>query len=168
MTACYFAAKSALRRDSERGEFALWITHASYLENVGIEVKDHPRAPYRIEVIVAPYSGNPNLRSQKGCFTNVRLNDYQNLQEIDRISILDAFHKICLHRHKTNGVIFGRIKDEPHLAFRKLTLPVSEAAPLLDHLSMIGINAAYLFPGLSGCKNAVEDMILISSKRQIP
>lgn len=161
MAACYFAARSALSMNPLPARFSIWCTHIQFLRDSCVRLARQPPLPFTVEAVSVPYASNPNIRAQKGCFTVVTKSEEAADHELDKTTVVDALYANVDHHKKTDGILIGILKDAPEMAFQKLTLPVDQAAPLLEHLRRRGINGASLIPGLHGCRIAMEDNLLV-------
>ena len=125
--AAYFAARGGTKQlsqpvDELPKEIAVWMVQSNFLGE-------------HVQVVHAPYSGNPNLAAQKGAFTFV-------------------YH---IHDATPLNVISTNVRQGRN-DFHKVTLPLTEAPILLVYLRTIGYDAARLFPGYSGVAESVKEL----------
>jgi hypothetical protein len=88
-----------------------------------------------VELVRAPYAGNPNLRAQSGVFTLLR-NDGLRAEEPEMPLAVDRSGDLQLHA---------------------ATLSWEEAPALLYLLARLGVSAATVFPGLGGVVDSLDE-----------
>jgi hypothetical protein len=102
----------------------------------------------------APASTNPNLRAQSGTFTLLREVDFRLLdpstseQGYETLSIQEFVAKATTIEPKNKYVL------------RRITLPHSQALPLLRLLSHEGVDGVSMFPGADGVVKAMRERAL--------
>lgn len=180
--AAYFACRSALgheRFEQEEGEIAVWIVRKDAISaTMQLRGKvDGVVAPYHIDLVEAPYAGNPNLAAQRGLFSLVHRPREARLAErakggqppIDRTPIDEAFAEI--HRQmKGDGLgklLFGSMPD-PSTAFIKVTLPYTKVRDLMRLLHFRGWHGSRLFPGYQGCEHALRELEQVGPPPPLP
>ena len=149
LAAAYFAASGGLSRCEGRswsdlhssGErLSVWAfeytTYLGFQTGAGYgRLNEYQPKPPTAELVTAPHASNPNLHAQDGVFTLFRPEKAETKDEVDRRP-LDAQIKetMAVPRDRT--------------IFYHITLPMSEAHPLLWFLAKEGVSAASIFPGL--------------------
>ena len=119
--AAFFAASSAIDlKDNPHTHFAIWA-----FDTIGAYDKE------KLKVITLPYAYNPNMRSQKGCFTYWE----QDLIRGKEISIKN-------------------MEEIKGLPLKKFKVPISEAKKILNFCDKHGINHATIFPNYEGAGKA--------------
>jgi len=101
-----------------------------------------------LEIVEAPFDGNPNLRAQRGLFTLVRYHTPRK-QEDFRLPSIDAVIE-AYEREDTSG-----LRNAPWL--RRLTLPHTQAPRLLRALDQFNINAGTIYPGYDGVVQSITE-----------
>jgi hypothetical protein len=152
--AAYFAAEEIARDASRVADDWLVVVWAFDVSLVGIgtpvaddgEVLRHDNRGGGIEVVTAPYGNNRNMAAQRGVHLM-----YRPLKVLKSSSpvLREPFDQALQHIHKL-------VRDY-HKALFKLTLPASQAGPLLRLLSKYGVSGATLFPGFDGVARAIAE-----------
>jgi FRG domain len=149
--AAYFAAVTAAEwvKDPRRGPeevqtLSVWAFHA--LSIVFQEKLANLQPGFRIVLVTAPRSTNPNLHAQLGIFTLVK-RDVDPKAEVDRTPL---------------NILGEELK--PRLRMYHFTLPIIEAPKLLRLLALEGISASSLFPGYGGVVKALREESLWDRK----
>jgi hypothetical protein len=147
--AAYFAAVAAA--EWEKGvstrppgvkALSVWAFHAfslSLQERLSALAKQN----FRVSLVTAPRSTNPNLHAQKGAFTLIVRRGASADDLVDRTPL---------------DVLADELK--PPLVLFQFTLPISEAPSLLRLLALEGISAATIFPGYGGVVKALREEAL--------
>ena len=169
LVAAFFAARSAFtrikRQGSHEGKFAIWYVNKVSLAASALYDRHEKIAPprYSVRVVDVPYYGNLNLQAQKGRFTIVYQRDNLDPNDcIDKTTVDEAMLKIF---HDTMGIREQAVvfpKTDVSL-FTKVSIPLSEAMPLLIKLRGAGYHSAAIFPGFQGCTDSLLDAIAIES-----
>jgi len=149
--AAFFAARDSLETGTESlAVYALDRTSA-WVHMFGNALEDFAEKKYgspslpriRLSLVTAPAASNPNLRAQRGLFTLVQVTPHEggdNVSQVGRLSEarrpLDSFEGITL---------------------RKVTLPTTQAAPLLKILALEGVTAARVWPNYDGVIKSIRD-----------
>lgn len=134
--AAYFAAAGGTARLHQTDpakhpkEIAVWLIQSKFLHQ-------------DVQVVHAPYAGNPNLAAQKGAFTF--------LSSINDSTPLNAFEP---------GP-YGR--DDFHL----FTLPGEQSPCLLLELRVRGYDAGRIYPGYSGIADSVKELASMAQFPQV-
>ena len=160
LTAAYFAAKSALNKIEPDSRLAVWFTSKSRLASLDLFHlnKDVKSPAYSIKTVDVHYSGNPNLRAQRGTFTAVYRTEHQQPNDpIDKTTIEVAVQKIF--EETKDEKIRSAVFSSDSTLFTKLTLPATEAKPLLRTLRATGYHASSIYPGFKSCTEALREAI---------
>ena len=167
VVAAFFAARSAFtrikRQGSRKGKFSIWYANKVSLAASALFDRHKKIATprYSVRVVDVPYYGNPNLQAQKGRFTivyqrdNLDPNDWIDKTTVDE-AMLNIFHDTMGTREQ--AVVFP--KSDVSL-FTKVSIPLSEAIPLLIKLRAAGYHSGTIFPGYQSCTDSLLDAIAI-------
>lgn len=167
-TAAYFGGKAALLKERTPSLMAVWLAPKSPLQ-ITLQMRGRIEGidiPYNIDIVEAPYAGNPNLAAQRGVFTLVQRNirNKDDAKNIDRTTIDQALTLTYTKAMNTRrGQAFlGKLKDASK-TFIKLTLRFSEIPGLVKHLHFSGWHGSRLFPGYQGCEIAMTELDIINN-----
>jgi hypothetical protein len=125
----------------------VYALRQSAFEYLGMAWRAHKFEP-TLEIVEAPFDGNPNLRAQRGLFTLVRYHTPRKLNDFRLPSIEDVIR--AYEREVPSGP-----KNPPWL--RKMTLPHTEAPRLLRALDQFNINAGTVYPGYDGVVGSIKE-----------
>jgi hypothetical protein len=134
LIAAYFAASDALKQENPSPMFALFALD----EGCEPMWRDH------LTVYQPPRSRTPNLTAQMGLFTIINTKESRLQAPVFR-SIEDVLLDSC--RHATRPPL------------HKYTLPVGEAADVLEVCELYGITATTMFPGFDGAAKEVAERL---------
>ena len=165
--AAYFAARDGLDRISRRrddGEpVAVWWFQ-EHLARFSVAIspgRGKIRGPdagvdpgCRIELVDAPYSGNPNLAAQHGRFS-LTLIDHPH-QTLGSSAGVDQ-----VIRHVDECRCVSGNADMNRLPIGKIILPIELCPGLLLLLDERGYNATTLFPGFAGCVAGWDERVAV-------
>ena len=172
LVAAFFAARNAFtrieREGSHEGKFSIWYANkvslaASTLFN---KYKDIATPRYSVHVVDVPYNGNPNLTAQKGRFTIVSPRENQEPNDpVDKTTVDEAMVKIFEDTVgiREQAVVFP--KSDVSL-FTKVSIPLSEAKPLLIKLRVAGYHSGAIFPGYQGCADSLLDAVALGTSTE--
>lgn len=170
-TAAYFACKSALQTKQNGTHIAVWMASKGPIQltyQFRGEI-DGTTIPYNIDIVEAPYAGNPNLAAQRGLFTLVHdgiYKDEKSSRLIDRCTIDKVFniaHRISINTERGKA-FFGNVNNSAN-AIIKTTLRYSEIPKLMEHLHYSGWHGSRLFPGYQGCEIAIRELDLMRNSQ---
>lgn len=149
----YFAVSGVINeRDADNDNMVIWALNATYIDFLSPTTSRLP-----LKVIRPRYYGNPNMSAQSGLFTlweidkpymdkNNPLFFMTNLKMIDRTPLDKQLDDIC-----------PKEKDYDNMLY-KICIPHKLSKEIYKYLSVIGYDAAKVFPGYSGVvKNMKED-----------
>jgi len=153
-TAAYFAARDAVERIAHKilgppEHMCIWglapggvpLPTMAFEDHEGVSAHGGPGVFYR--QVSVPTAPNPNLRAQEGVFLVMcSANVVGGSGELD-VQPLDAALELHGLTEKVRMV--------------QLTLPVSEAGPLLRLLALEGIEGAMLYPGYDGVGRSMRE-----------
>lgn len=138
--AMYFAAEGAARRRPRSGQLAIWV--CTLHEN-----RRSVKQARSLEIVAPSTAFNPNLRAQRGCLMlwrkGAKAEDFLPGKGLEVILSEEA------DRAGSAG---------PPILY-KVTLPQSEAGPLLQLLSLHEVDGATLFPGFDGVARVVRERV---------
>jgi hypothetical protein len=148
LAAAYFAATQCLRSGGHsRKRLAVFALDAGYV-NAFADRQSNTLLTYR-----PPRHGNQNLVAQEGTFTFHRTLAGQT-EPADARPVEQALHSLLAFNFLKK--VGDRIPERPPRLL-KLTLPMSEAAKLLEALTLRRVDANRLFPGYDGAARALFD-----------
>jgi len=144
LTAAYFAARRCAR-ESQYSHIAVWayntFPHALAELTAVMTNSENP-----VQLITAPYAGNPNLRAQRG--VHLLLNAEASIAPSTsawRYDFADYLPKLGNPLPGTFPLL-------------KFTLPADFAAELLESLARREVGAATLFPGFPGVVTCMREL----------
>ena len=150
MIAAYFAACDAYNRLRTKGDEAtsheflsVWaFDYSGYLWKLPGDYTGtsrlHPSISPAVHLVTAPRASNPNLHAQDGVFTLFKGKNVKPNDPPDRRSLNDQVSQSLNTTAISNSL------------FSEFTLPLNDSFQMMFLLSMMGINAAKLFPGYHG------------------
>lgn len=146
----YFTVKNILDNNYTSKEKPkngiLWaFNYKNFDRHLFTQGKHYHTCYYRPE-----YNSNPNLNAQKGLFTFVIKDFYENSFEpfdkyIEKILEIFNYQRKILH--------------EDELAFYKFIIPEEIKPDILNELYLEGYSEGYLFPGYKGVSETIENRI---------
>ncbi len=169
--AAYFACESVARWQADPDRFkpqktptdrlAVWALRSANVFDHMKLFREATMSDYRkrgttgfeplLEMVEAPYRDNPRLAAQKGCFTLVVYKSPRRPDDFKLPPVDDVLRNYELERVK-----YGAGKADWPFA-RCLTLPHSEARPLLRLLGEANVNASTVYPEYDRARVAVEE-----------
>ncbi|MEK3788060.1 FRG domain-containing protein [Paenibacillus sp. FSL K6-1230] len=152
----YFGAINALKNDLIEGDhLVMWVLDVAQLTSLNRPVKQIP-----LSIINPPYSGNENLKAQKGILTlwedtsvSKPGGEIQLLNQIDRTPLDELLIKILSNNEEYQGNSYPMMF--------KLLLPTTQAPMLVSALKTINYSAASLFPGFDGITKSIKEYSLL-------
>jgi hypothetical protein len=159
LIAAYFAAAGACEQLElgAKGRLAVWACH----ENVLFVSQWASAKSQLVHLVSVPRGGNPNLNAQHGVFTLVTPfgtdDEPPEKAPVNTTPIDAVLADLLAHCRSASGNMFTFMAVEAGPPLRKLTLPLTEAPQLFDHLSMLGVSGASLFPGFGGAARGAKE-----------
>jgi hypothetical protein len=144
--AAYFAALSACKdipqKDAD-ANLCIWCFHVEFFDACS-EIKGLMSDHCPLQKVTAPGSDNSNLSAQQGLF--LVFLESATLADLGRDFKPQPYDEVLLnHLCVREGVLF------------KFLLPTKEAPELLRLLGSIGVDAASVYPGLSGVVESISE-----------
>lgn len=149
----YFAVSGIINeKDADNDNMVIWALNATYIDFISSTTSRLP-----LKVIRPRYYGNPNMSAQSGLFTlweidkpyidkKNPLSFLTNPKMIDRTSLDKLLENICPKEKDYNNMLF------------KICIPHKLSKEIYNYLSVLGYDAARVFPGYSGVvRNMQED-----------
>lgn len=138
--ALYFAFRGAI---GTKENMAIWCLNKEYLSFLKPTV-----SRINIDFITPHYSGNPNLKAQKGLFTHWPIEIPTILEKVESMKNGDI-------RLTDRSPLDSLIERSVHILdnqpiFRKFIVPCSEAEKGCKILDKLGYDSGKLFPGYNG------------------
>lgn len=156
LVAAYFAAAHAVQSEGMTGRLAVWAFSAgARMAYWGLHAPFGGLPDRFPEIVVSPYSSNPNLRAQEGLHIAIAMKTVEVDAPADRFDFLPYLQIVDMH---SRG-----FKD---WALAKFTLPATEAAEVLWYLARERVTPARLFPGYAGAAKSVLERALHRAPRR--
>ncbi|MFT9369550.1 FRG domain-containing protein [Paenibacillus polymyxa] len=146
----YFASKGALNHDRVDESMVLWALHRPLFDF-------YKEFELPLQIINPPYSGNPNLRAQKGVFTHWKNENFEedvlSDRKVDRTPL-----DIQIHKYLSKEESFQK---NLRIIMYKFIIPHQAAKNIFKALNTLNYNASTIFPGFEGISRTIEEETLI-------
>lgn len=143
--AAYFAAASSVKEASCAPLLAVWALRLDFVESL----RERSVDDLRFILHTAPSATNPNLRAQRGLFTQLSgvRGHLTCVESFVETALLAAKTWDLKPYHDAEGLNPNRV---PRPVLRCLTLPREQAPKLLRFLAYEGATGATMYPGYDG------------------